>query len=423
MHFSENFFILEACKVIPPERRWSVFKGVFFCGFVTKQIIILSIKMWSNGVNRYIIAVIAVVAWFACYASAYPAMPTSSHHHHKRQSYARSNQLPAPTQDQYYGQASYNSYTYNNNGFNEPTASRRNYYSNGPPPPSSSQSLNNNGYYPSSQSNQYYDYPPSQRAHYQHYREPLQGSYASVNPIQREVHVRNGQLRQKEYQQRTGQEGRDTYDPFYFYVNPHAAAAAAAANQQGGPPPPPPPPVASSRPQSSSSPDGSLPPSPTTVTASFTSQAVSSREHGGGPPRNRRNSLNVPPSRDPYFDNEISGDKYEILTSKPSYPSRLQNNYPGPPSHSGSPRHPHHPPPPPHHNHYASSRYSSGGVQPNPYAQPPGNPNQFLHYEQIVGAEPVSFTPTYDYDYVNIIFSPYLNKIQSMTKTMFAKKV
>ena len=292
--------------------------------------------MSLKQVEAFLLGVVVIIS--CSFVSAYPAVNNA--HVHKRQSYGRSNQL-VPSQDQYYAQPSYNNYNYNY----DQDATRRSYYNNGYQQPQS----------------QYYDYPPSQQQYYGR-RDPLQGSYASVNPMQREITVRNGQLRQKEYQQRTGQEGRDTYDPFYFYVNPVAAAAGgnAPVQQQQQPqhedPIPPP-----------SSPSA---PGPTTVTASLNA-ALMSREHVGGPPRNRRNSLNAPP-RDPYFDNEISGDKYEILTSKPSYPRR-QNNYP-PPSSS-----------------YPSSRYTSTGSSISGYNHPPpGNPNQFLNYEQIVGAQPVS---------------------------------
>jgi len=287
--------------------------------------------MSPNPLETLLIGVIISCA----YVSAYPAVHNV--HMQKRQSYGRSNQL-VPTQDHYYGQPSYNNYNYNYD--QDVAGARRNYY-------------NNNGY----QQQNYYDYP--QRQYYGgRDRDPMHGAYDG--PIQREITVRNGQMRQKEYQKRTGQEGRDTYDPFYFYVNPVAAA--------GGPPVVVPgpggPPVGDASPSPTA-------PNPTTVTAAL-SAAGSSREqqpqHIGGPPRNRRNSLNAPP-RDPYFDNEISGDKYEILTSKPSYP-RLQNSYPPPPS-------------------YASSRYSSTGSSISGYNHPPpGNPNQFLNYEQIVGAQP-----------------------------------
>lgn len=305
-------------------------------------------KISSNQLGTFLLGIVIS----STFVTAFPAVPHG--HVHKRQSYARNNQLPAP-QDPYYGQASYNSYNYDN--YNEQSPGSRRF---------------NNGY----RQQNYYDYAPNQQQYYYGGRDPFQG----LNPIQREISVRNGQLRQKEYQQRTGQEGRDTYDPFYFYVNPIAAAAAAGAAV--GPPVPPP---SSGGPPPS--PSGSEP-APTTVTAALTAAAVS-REHTGGPPRNRRNSLNVPPRpRDAYFDNEISGDKYEILTSKPTY-QRLQNSYP-------------HPPP------FPSSRYSSGAGSGSAYHhhhQPQGNPNQFLNYEQIVGAEPVRFFSSLLMSHFIIIFT------------------
>ncbi|CAL8083637.1 unnamed protein product [Orchesella dallaii] len=241
--------------------------------------------------NRMSVVGLVLGVVLSC-VSAYAAIHYHAHVQKRQSSYSKDNN--------YYVPRSQSSGYYNSNGFGQP------------------------GYY------HQYEHPPQYSQAYGT-ADPIQGSFANANPIQRELNVRNGQLRQKEYQQRTGQEGRETYDPFYFYVNPVAAATALGA------------PLAAST---------SLGPAlvPSTTSVSF-------RERVGGPSRNRRNSLIA---RDSHDDNEINEENYEIL-NKSSYPNG-QLNYP-----------------------YPTTRYSSGAHQP---ASGIRDSNQFLNYEQIVGAQP-----------------------------------
>jgi hypothetical protein len=204
-----------------------------------------------------------------------------------------------------------------------------------------------------------------------------------------EYMMRNGQQRHAEYQKRigqVGQTGQEQYDPFYFIgirnknLNPNnnldgnlIPTSGSSSSGRLGPgsssfiPPP------SSSSSMTNNNNGLL--SPSTTSGSGSASAVNSNNQAGGPNsnspnlmgqpssssapanhplRNRRNSHQRP---DDFYNNDIGGDKYELMNAKSAYPPERNN----------------------HNNHHQWANHHHQQVD-----------QQFLTREQLVRQHPVS---------------------------------
>lgn len=193
-----------------------------------------------------------------------------------------------------------------------------------------------------------------------------------------EFTMRNGQQRHSEYQKRIGHSGQEYYDPFYFIglrnkqngIGEGGGSGLVSGGGGGLTSFPPPPSMSSpslSSGSSSSSGNGLLSPSSTSSTGPNSQNQnppSSPSAPASHPLRNRRNSHSQHRHQhqepNDYYDNEISGDKYELMSSK-------KNGY----RHSGG----RDGPPTSHHERWGPNHHLD---------------QQFLTREQLVRQHPVS---------------------------------
>ncbi|OXA51738.1 uncharacterized protein LOC110851893 [Folsomia candida] len=155
--------------------------------------------------------------------------------------------------------------------------------------------------------------------------------------------MRNGQQRHAEYQKRIGQSGQEYYDPFYFIglrnkqagLDAGLPPSSSSGGGLGGFPSsfPPPPSSPSSSSSSSSASLGNALISPTSATSSSgpngpnsnSNQPSSPSALASHPLRNRRNSQrHRHHNDDEFYNNELSGDKYELMSApKNAYPTNM----------------------------------------------------------------------------------------------------